>query len=810
MKRIVKRICSIALCSSFVWLNLAGLAKAETRVLNAKTVSKNTPKPKARPGKIKFVAPNDVGDPGGRGRGGGSRGNCEKYQDLTAIVPQDPQIAALTTETHPTLWFYIPTALPDGASIAFTLRDQADNDLYTNTFKPDAMDAGIIRITIPSKVTPLNLQQPYRWSLSVFCEAQNPKASVFVNGTIRRTSLPNDIQRAVIAAQDPSDRAILYAKYGIWHDAVTALGVARGKSETIDGTWSDLLAAANLSRLDPALMLPCCTATATSMNPSDPKNVGIEPIDRDDERLVLKDLGLFYKQQNKLPTAIAFYKQSVNLAEATRQKITGQQQAAFIQGVARDYRVLADLLLLEGRILEAQQILELMKIQEIREFTRNAKASDALVGIATTATEEKIIQDHRTLITLGEKVYDCKRSQCTDLSRLNNQFKALTEEYNQAVLKSVEKTSDRLAQDKAFSDPNKFLPKALAIVDAQPHTLLIYPLVMKDKLWLVWASKGGVIKSVRLPVDQRQIGEVVVKFRQQLQSPMSNPKELKATGKILYDWLIKPLESELKANPIQNLVFSLDRTTRYIPMGALYDGEKYLAENYNISTILSADLTDMGNYPSLSAPNTSTLALGVSNPVRNFSPLPNVKKELDAIVQQTPETTGIYPGLKFLNEAFSFLSLRDNLPGHKIVHIATHAQFTTGRPEDSFLVLGTGDRLTIPEIQTLKNLSQVQLVVLSACETALGGPDNEGTEISGISSYFLSGGAKAVMASLWAVDDASTSQFMQQFYRNLAMVKDPTTKAQALRQAQLGLLYGKGGFSHPYFWAPFVITGNGF
>jgi CHAT domain-containing protein len=221
------------------------------------------------------------------------------------------------------------------------------------------------------------------------------------------------------------------------------------------------------------------------------------------------------------------------------------------------------------------------------------------------------------------------------------------------------------------------------------------------------------------------------------------------------------------------------------------------------------DLTDL-NRSALSAPNTATLALGVSNSVRDFSPLPNVKTELDAIVRQTPEKKGIYPGLKFLNQAFSFQSLRDNLVGHRIVHIATHAQFTTGRPEDSFLVLGTGDRLTIPEIQTLKDLSQVQLVVLSACETALGGPDNEGTEISGISSYFLTGGAKAVMASLWAVDDKSTSELMQQFYGNLATVESPMTKAQALRRAQLSLLYGKGGFSHPYFWAPFVITGNGF
>jgi CHAT domain-containing protein len=134
-------------------------------------------------------------------------------------------------------------------------------------------------------------------------------------------------------------------------------------------------------------------------------------------------------------------------------------------------------------------------------------------------------------------------------------------------------------------------------------------------------------------------------------------------------------------------------------------------------------------------------------------------------------------------------------------------------------------------------LSDVHLVVLSACETALGGAGEDGVEINGISYYFLSNGAKAVMASLWLVNDASTSQLMQQFYGNLAnkTATAPMTKAQALRQAQLTMLRDNAsttentddrasitpvptsgtpnssaaGFSHPYYWAPFILIGNG-
>jgi CHAT domain-containing protein len=335
---------------------------------------------------------------------------------------------------------------------------------------------------------------------------------------------------------------------------------------------------------------------------------------------------------------------------------------------------------------------------------------------------------------------------------------------------------------------------------------------------------------VQVPVSEQQLGETVVKFRQSLQSPILGTKAVKATSSTLYNWLIKPLEPELAANHIQHLVFSLDRVTRYIPMSALFDGNQYLIEKYTVSTVLSADLTDTRDRIALSPKSTPVLGAGVSEGLSDFSPLPNVPLELNGIVRQPPSETGIYPGVTFLNRAFDFRTLRDNLLGHKILHIATHAQFVPGRPEDSFLVLGTGDKLTIPQIQTLQDLGDVQLVVLSACETALGGPDQDGVEISGLSSYFLNAGAKAVMASLWTVDDASTSQLMRSFYSNLATeaTQSRMTKAEALRRAQLSLLYGNDGtmkgsagadsqgtrshgapFSHPFFWAPFILIGNG-
>jgi CHAT domain-containing protein/Tfp pilus assembly protein PilF len=562
------------------------------------------------------------------------------------------------------------------------------------------------------------------------------------------------------------------------------------------------------------------------------------------ESMTLSNIGDWLARENEPELAIAFYKQSVNVTETIRRNLRvlpREQQESYTQTVADVYRRLADLLLSQGRVLEAQQVLELLKIEELRDFTREARAGGQTDGTALTPIEEQILKKHNSLIAFGRQVDECKRTRCNQLRQLNAQLQVLNQEYDKTAQSITAEIRSNLTIDRASFDPEDLPRKAREIVEAQPNTVLIYPFVLQNKLWILWASQGGVVNKYEVSgIGQQQLGETVLRFRQLLQNPGSSVSQVKATGKQLYDWLIQPLEAELKANGIKNLVFSLDRVTRYIPMSALFDGKNYLVENYSISTILSADLTDVRDRLPPSQ-NTSVLALGLSEAVEGFNPLPNVPVELDAIVKKDPtDERGIYPGEKFLNSDFNFPTLQDNLLTHQILHIATHGQFIPGRPDDSFLVLGTGEKLKIPDIRTLQDLSNIHLVVLSACETALGGPDRDGVEIAGISYYFLNAGTKAVMASLWLVNDTSTSLLMQRFYGNLAnaTAQNPVTKVQALRQAQLSLLNGENStaantnqrglrienlsgtpgstsantrskFAHPYYWASFILIGNG-
>ncbi len=556
---------------------------------------------------------------------------------------------------------------------------------------------------------------------------------------------------------------------------------------------------------------------------------------RESEGKLFGRLGSLFAQRSDPELAIVFYKQSVNVREMIRQGIRNlprESQESYTQSVAGTYRRLADLLIAQGRIGEAQQVLERLKIQELNDFTKGTRAPTAIADVGFNPIETQVKGKYTSLIAFGGKFYACERQQprCPQYKDLKTQYEDLSKEFQTFVEQIKQQLRDgRLAQvDKSTQD---FQFSAELVVNANPNSILIYPLVLPDKTRLLWATKGGVLsKTAVCPLGETALYNKVSQF-QTLISTRDDETQLKAIGQELYDCLIKPIESELTANQIKHLIFVPDRATNYIPMGALFDGKQYLIQRFAISNILSASLTDTED--KLKSPQqTSILALGLSEARGTYSALPNVEAELNAIVKATSpgNATGIYPGKVFLNQQFTKAALEDNILGHKIIHIATHGEFKPENPRDSYFLLGTGIPYLIPDVQILRDLKDVHLVVLSACKTGLGGADQLGLEVTGISSFFMGNRdrAKAVLASLWDVNDASTSLLMQQFYKNLATGN--LTKVEALRQAQLSLLQGKltakdtldragarryvpgqspvDSFAHPFYWAPFILIGN--
>jgi len=568
----------------------------------------------------------------------------------------------------------------------------------------------------------------------------------------------------------------------------------------------------------------------------------------DGEGLLFSSLGSLYEQQQP-EAAISFYKQSVNVLQTIRKgirKLPRDEQEAYTQAVSSTYRALADLLLRQGRIAEAQQVLELLKLQELREYGRETRTADSPASIALDESEMTILKAHSSLVAFAQTLRQCTDDAACARSPRLKELTAQRDRQNLAfanLIKTLEtKLRSEAATDQAFINPNDpnngFRQRAENILNSQPGTLLIYPLILEDKMWLLVGSPGPVFTRYEVKVGQKQLAETILQFRTEMRRCEVNPctradtQRVKQISQKLYQWLFPPqLQKELQATtqqPIRNLVFAPDRSTRYIPMGALFDGEKYLIERYTISTIVAASIT---NTTAKLSPQSAVLAMGVSDPVSGFGALPNVPIELDAIVKtkQTQDAQGVFPGTQFLNQGFTKPNLQNQLPGHEILHLATHAKFEPGALEQSFLLLGNGDRFKAPDIRVLNGLPGVHLVVLSACETALGGRrDQDGIEIAGLNNAFLERGAKAVIASLWQVNDPSTSVWMQQLYQHFA--HGTLTKSQAIQAVQLNFIQGKVTLQnlpslragarrvvegdrqmdlrHPYYWAPFILVGN--
>jgi CHAT domain-containing protein len=182
------------------------------------------------------------------------------------------------------------------------------------------------------------------------------------------------------------------------------------------------------------------------------------------------------------------------------------------------------------------------------------------------------------------------------------------------------------------------------------------------------------------------------------------------------------------------------------------------------------------------------------------------RQEVDSIYSQFPAAQTS----KFVDFGASLPSVTSpNLSQYRIIHLATHGLLDSEHPERSALVMSLVDRFGNSQPGFLKmgdvfNLKlPADLVVLSACETALGS-DIKGEGLVGLTRAFMYAGARRIVASSWKVDDLATAELMTSFYKNLAQGQSAPV---ALRAAKLGIMQ-KPGWSSPYYWAAFTLQGE--
>ena len=540
------------------------------------------------------------------------------------------------------------------------------------------------------------------------------------------------------------------------------------------------------------------------------------------EAVTLNGLMQTMAAQKRLRLAVLFGKQAVNAYQQIRQDLTGldrNTRTAYLEANQDTYRKLADLLLVQDRIAEAQQVLNLLKEEEFFDFVRRDSAQASSVVGRADLTPAEAEWDRRyneiadRLTTLGHErgeLVGLQTRTAEQEKRLASLDRDLTVA-GEAFQKFLARLDTEASRQKLSNEKLNQVKDSEALMgtlrELGSGTVAIYTLVTEDKLRLILIT-SDVMKTVESPLKRSDLDEKIVAFRQRLENPKNDPLPL---ARELYRLILGPIEKDLVGAKAETVMWSLDGALRYLPVAALNDGEHYLVERFRNVVFTPASNANLKDIP---AAQWRVLGLGVSKAHEGFNALPGAQKELEGIIHdEATGTLGVLPGVIELDEVFTEQSMITALrQRYRVVHIASHFRFKPGNEADSYLLLGDGGHMSLAEVGKMENpFGGVDLLTLSACDTASGGTGANGKEVEGFGVLAQRKGAKAVIATLWPVADASTNELMQTFYR-IRESMSGTTKAEALRQAQLSLFHGSASaaanYSHPYYWAPFILIGN--
>jgi CHAT domain-containing protein len=561
--------------------------------------------------------------------------------------------------------------------------------------------------------------------------------------------------------------------------------------------------------------------------------------------------------------AIFYEKQAVNAIQRERQQLKNldvQSQRGFLQRNEKPYRRLVEWLTNEGRISEAEQVMRMLKEDEYFQYLHRdyQVANDLLftVGLEPdeAAAAERYDQFADQLTAVGREYGELeaekrkpeyerrpfpKQARLDELDKMLNDARVVSQKFLDDLDEKFKQKDVRVAEIKSGYQA------MLKDMNAR-RTAVVSTLVDDDRL-TIFITTADSQRAHAVDIKAVEVNKLVSDFRAAVMNPKIDPRD---AGKKLYDIVIGPIEKDLVGINADTIVWSLDGALRYAPMAALWDGQHYLAERYANVLITLASQKYLER-PISDKSKWRALGVGVSRESKGFPGLKAVPDELDCIITDPVNKTvslhpqcqqGVINGTKLLDDKFTKESFKNALGRYAVVHVASHFSLQPGDAYRSFLLLGGGaterDRkLMVSEInQSL--FGGVEILTLSACNTAVGTERSNGLEVEGFGALAQKEGAKSVIATLWEVADSSTRDFMVKFY-SLYDSPASTNKAQAMRQAQLALLIGgnkttqpsntvrssvrlddgnglpktfpldpKAKYSHPYYWAPFILIGN--
>jgi CHAT domain-containing protein/Tfp pilus assembly protein PilF len=366
----------------------------------------------------------------------------------------------------------------------------------------------------------------------------------------------------------------------------------------------------------------------------------------------------------------------------------------------------------------------------------------------------------------------------------NRQIKETLDTYEQLQLSELQSF---------FGDACLELRQAVTTPHFSPYSAIIHTIILEDSTHAILELPNGSVYTHRIEIKASQLEKLLKQWRKQLEN-IAVPAEFLELSQYFYSLLIEPLESPLAESQVKELTFVNDGLLRNVPMAALHDGKQFLIEKYPISISIGLNLKS----PAPSNEKKEASIFGLSLPIKKpnsdlveFPPLPFVKQE----TQQVKEIVG---GERLIDRDFSQASFeKEIVEDRSIVHMATHGEFG-GSLKSTFL--RTFDRsVSLPEFERIVGQRQkaIDLLVLSACDTASGNQK----AVLGLAGVAIRSGVSQVVASLWAIDDETTPKIIAEFYRYL---EKGLSVSQALRQAQIDRIKD----TYVSRWSAFIAIKN--
>jgi CHAT domain-containing protein len=553
-----------------------------------------------------------------------------------------------------------------------------------------------------------------------------------------------------------------------------------------------------------------------------------------------RQLGRILKAQGNIEGALVSYAEAWNILESLRADLitSADNQFSFRQNVEPVYREFIDLLLQPEsskidliKLVLPNKILEEYKIQPGDKLLNNSFIASLVMNSLQLAELDNFFQEPCSLPE--DKRLQDKRLRIDDI----DENAAII--YPIILKKRLEIIISR--KGKEAHHYATYIPELTVSKTIEDLANYIYnptQIQSNSALGIRRTPIGEEKGNVTTQEDQEQEDKlkkcdptkIWLEENDDIESALNcNQQKVKELSQSLYDWLIGTLEKNHELNPKINhgsdskntketLVFILDRPFQRIPISALFDGQHYLLEKYNLALNLGQPLIQPKR---LERKNIKILAAGVSKAGKargiTFPELNGTNTELEDIENLKNEVSVEKP---LYNEHFTKKTLQEKIKSApNIVHLSTHGIFSSNR-EQTFILAGDkvniqkdsdsdNNIISIDDFLDLLNPKDeirnrtIELLVLSACQTA-SGDERAALGIAGVAQR---SGARSTIAALWTVSEEPTAKLMKEFYHNLT--SGELTRVQALRKAQLSLLKDTDGkYQDPFYWAPFILLGN--